>query len=94
MHYGQNLRYFTYGQGGYFSPEAYLLAGVPISWIGHYGPNFHYSVNGSIGGQAFQEESAAYFPLDTALEAASSNSKYPARTRFVKFATVDGAHSG
>ena len=36
MHYERNLRYFTYGQGGYFSPGAYLLAAVPLTFNGHY----------------------------------------------------------
>ncbi|MGN7983998.1 cellulose synthase subunit BcsC-related outer membrane protein [Burkholderia sp. 22313] len=33
-HYAQNLRYFTYGQGGYYSPQRYLSLGVPIEWAG------------------------------------------------------------
>ena len=70
MHYAHNLRYFTYGQGGYFSPEAYFLAAMPLSWTGHYGPDLHYTVTGSIGGQSFQENSEPYFPLDPRLQAA------------------------
>lgn len=77
MHYSHNLRYFTYGQGGYFSPEAYFLANVPVSWAGRYGQNFHYTVNGSLGTQAFQEGSAPYYPLDPALEANSKSPYYP-----------------
>jgi cellulose synthase operon protein C len=80
MHYAKNLRYFTYGQGGYFSPEAYFLASVPISWNGHSGQNLHYSLTGSMGGQAFQEDSSPFFPLDTALEAGVNNAAYPARS--------------
>jgi hypothetical protein len=70
MHYAHNLRYFTYGQGGYFSPEAYFVAAMPLSWTGHYGPNLHYTVTGSIGAQSFQEDSEPYFPLDPRLQAA------------------------
>ncbi|KUY80833.1 cellulose synthase subunit BcsC-related outer membrane protein [Burkholderia sp. RF4-BP95] len=33
-HYAQNLRYYTYGQGGYYSPQRYLSLGVPIEWAG------------------------------------------------------------
>jgi cellulose synthase operon protein C len=77
MHYAHNLRYFTYGQGGYFSPEAYFLAGMPLSWAGHYGPNLHYNVRGSIGVQSFQEDSEPYYPLDPGLQAAAGNPLEP-----------------
>lgn len=70
MHYAHNLRYFTYGQGGYFSPEAYFLAAMPLSWTGHYGTDLHYTVTASVGAQSFQENSEPYFPLDAQLQAA------------------------
>lgn len=80
MHYDHNLRYFTYGQGGYFSPGAYMLASVPFTFNGHYGPRFHYRVSGDFGAQAFQEDSAPYFPLDPAIQAANNNPYYPEQT--------------
>jgi len=80
MHYERNLRYFTYGQGGYFSPGAYLLAAVPLTFNGHYGAKFHYRAVGSLGMQAFQEDSAPYFPVDPVYQAAQGNPTYPERT--------------
>ena len=41
MHYDHNERGMTYGQGGYFSPNVYFLAGVPVTFNGRYGQNFH-----------------------------------------------------
>jgi hypothetical protein len=32
MHYGNNQDAFTFDMGGYFSPQAYFLANVPITW--------------------------------------------------------------
>jgi cellulose synthase operon protein C len=81
MHYAHNLRYFTYGQGGYFSPEAYFLAAMPLTWTGQYGPNLHYNVRGSIGAQSFQEDSEPYFPLDPNLQAQFGNPLYPVNSR-------------
>lgn len=69
MHYAHNERAETYGLGGYFSPNAYFLAGVPVTFRGHSGQNLHYVLNGSVGVQTFQESSAPYFPLDPALQA-------------------------
>lgn len=80
MHYTHNLRYFTYGQGGYFSPAAYMLAGVPFTFAGHYGPRFHYRAIGSIGLQAFQENSTPYYPLDPTLQYARGNPYYSEST--------------
>ena len=79
MHYQRNLRYFTYGQGGYFSPGAYMLAALPLTFTGHYGAKFHYVVIGSLGMQAFQEDSAPFFPLDPAYQGAQGNPSYPER---------------
>jgi hypothetical protein len=80
MHYAKNLRYFTYGQGGYFSPSAYLLGNVPVTINGHYGNRFHYQVEGSLGVQAFSEDTTAYFPLDLATQIAQGNPYYPGQT--------------
>jgi tetratricopeptide (TPR) repeat protein len=68
MHYDHNERAESYGLGGYFSPEAYFLAAVPITFNGHWMNNLHYVINGSVGVQTFQEDNDLYFPLDGALE--------------------------
>jgi hypothetical protein len=65
MHYTHNENAFTLGMGGYFSPQAYFLANVPISWTGHYQTRWHYNVMGSLGVQGFQENAAPLFPLDS-----------------------------
>ncbi len=80
MHYDHNLRYFTYGQGGYFSPAAYMLGGVPVTFNGHYGPKFHYRATGSFGLQAFQENSTPYYPLDPSIQFGRNNPYYPENT--------------
>jgi tetratricopeptide (TPR) repeat protein len=67
-HYDHNERGETYGLGGYFSPNAYFLAAVPVTFAGHNGAYFHYSVSGSAGLQTFQEDSQVYFPLDVPIQ--------------------------
>jgi hypothetical protein len=62
MHYDQNLRYFTLGQGGYFSPQSYFLFNAPLRWVGKW-ERMEYSVAGSLGSQFFSEDQSAYFPL-------------------------------
>ena len=80
MHYTNNENFFTYGHGGYFSPQAYYLANVPFSFQGKYGANVHYSAVAAFGVEAFQQDSAPLFPLDTALEVANMNASYSAQS--------------
>jgi tetratricopeptide (TPR) repeat protein len=67
-HFDHNERGLTYGFGGYFSPNVYFLASVPVTFAGHYKSDWHYLISGSVGLQTFQEDSAPYYPLDPATE--------------------------
>jgi hypothetical protein len=82
MHYSHNEQAFTYGKGGYFSPQAYFLGNVPFTWAGHSGTRWHYNLMGSLGVQAFQQQLAALFPLagQKSLEVSSGNLALPAMT--------------
>jgi thioredoxin-like negative regulator of GroEL len=82
MHYAHNEQAFTYGMGGYFSPQAYFLGNVPFTWAGHSGTRWHYNIMGSLGVQAFQQQLAALFPLagQKSLEVSSGNLALPATT--------------
>ncbi|MGF6963367.1 putative Zn-dependent protease [Paraburkholderia sp. WC7.3g] len=62
MGYNRNLSYFTYGQGGYFSPQQYVILNLPVEWSGRAGL-FTYDVKGSIGVQHYREDASNYFPL-------------------------------
>ena len=82
MHYGNNQDAFTFGMGGYFSPQSYFLANVPITWVGHYQTRWHYQVVGGLGVQAFQQDLTPLFPLPAqkASEIALNNAALPALT--------------
>jgi cellulose synthase operon protein C len=58
MHYSVNERYFTYGQGGYFSPNMFVLMNAPITWQANPVRNVTYEINGSLGVQTFQDNPA------------------------------------
>ncbi len=68
MHYEKNLRYFTIGHGGYFSPQQYFLFNVPVQWRGTYHRTIQYSATGSLGSQHFQEDQAPLFPTLPAVQ--------------------------
>ena len=73
MHFDHNELGLTYGQGGYFSPQSYFLAAVPITYTGHYLKDVHYVIAGSVGIQTFQSASAPYYPLDRGTQTGSGN---------------------
>jgi hypothetical protein len=73
LHYNtfdKNLRYFTYGQGGYFSPQRMLTALIPITFHNQISRDLSYDLRGSVGYQQFAEKNTPYFPDDPALQAA------------------------
>jgi len=78
MGYEKNSRYYTLGHGGYFSPQRYYVAGVPVTWQARH-RRVETSITGSLGIQYFREDTAKYFPLDAVLQA-SSKLLYPAQT--------------
>lgn len=69
MSYDKNLRYFTLGHGGYFSPQRYFSLSLPVDWTGRSG-QLSYRVDGSVGIQSFRENSAPYFPNNPSLQSA------------------------
>jgi tetratricopeptide (TPR) repeat protein len=72
--YNKNLDYYTYGQGGYFSPQTAIEATLPVEYTGKW-RGVSYSLKGQVGVMNFHETSSPYFPLDPNLQAlAEANS--------------------
>ena len=65
--YAENLRFFTLGQGGYFSPQFFLFAGIPLSWELHTDA-WTLSAGGALGVNWYQEDASPLFPADGALQ--------------------------
>lgn len=65
--YDKNLRFFTYGHGGYFSPQSMYALSVPFTWAQR-GQRFSYKLQGAVGLQHFDEKSADYFPGSSVLQ--------------------------
>jgi cellulose synthase operon protein C len=61
MHYDRNLQYFSLGQGGYFSPQAYGLASIPISYFARH-QRFEYRLRMSGGVQYISEDASPFYP--------------------------------
>ena len=68
QHYRRNLSGYTFGHGGYFSPQHLLALTVPVNWTGRSG-RLSWGLQGSAGLQAYREDAASYFPTDAAAQA-------------------------
>jgi hypothetical protein len=84
MGYDKNLRFFTFGQGGYFSPQSYVNVGIPMEYSGRTG-RLTYLAGGAIGVQTFHEQSSPAYPIEpgkqaTAKAAFGNLAFYPSRT--------------
>ncbi|MFP5267938.1 MAG: cellulose synthase subunit BcsC-related outer membrane protein [Acidobacteriota bacterium] len=90
MHYAQNQYDFTYGQGGYFSPQAFAIAGVPVNLTGRSRRHWRYKLSGSLGVQGYYQATTPYFPLDPALQISQGNPYYPASTTIGANYNFDG----
>ena len=67
MGYRYNLRYFTFGHGGYFSPQYFMNVGMPIVVEGDTGL-VRYNLNASLGFNWFRENGADAHPGQPALQ--------------------------
>lgn len=72
MGYDKNLSGYTFGHGGYFSPQRYFDFSVPVHWIGQSSQgNARWQVDASVGYQHFKADAAPYFPTDGAMQGAA-----------------------
>lgn len=69
--FDKNLRYFTYGHGGYFSPQQFVSLSVPLTWA-QTQDRLSYQLGGSLGIQHFREDGADYFPGDASAQSAAA----------------------
>ena len=87
--YTKNLRFFTLGQGGYFSPQSYVSALIPFTYRTKVDDDLTYEFGVAIGAQTFSEKSSPLYPSDPALQTqldngaswSGLNKRYPARSQ-------------
>jgi len=86
--YDQNLRNFSFGQGGYYSPQSYWALNVPIDYRGRMG-DLRYRVGATAGYAVWRESSSNVFPnnptLQSQLQAQVNALGGPTSTLFAAF---------
>lgn len=74
--YDKNLGHYTYGHGGYFSPQNYYALSVPVTWAQRSG-RLSYRIDGAIGVQSIKEDDAPVFPTRPDLQAQVQRTDIP-----------------
>lgn len=67
--FDRNLREFTFGQGGYFSPQQYFAVNIPVDYRGRSG-NLAWRLGGSVGYGTYREDASPLFPTDAGMQRA------------------------
>jgi Flp pilus assembly protein TadD len=60
-HYTNNQRFYSFGQGGYYSPQRYLSLGIPIEWAGRHDA-LNWDVTATLGVSNSYEKNSPYYP--------------------------------
>ncbi|MEN3261910.1 cellulose synthase subunit BcsC-related outer membrane protein [Sodalis endosymbiont of Spalangia cameroni] len=68
MAFDRNLSYFSYGQGGYFSPQNYISLSLPVDYIQTF-DDWNLTLGGAIGYQSYNQDKSDYYPNDPDMQA-------------------------
>lgn len=71
-HFAKDLSAFTWGHGGYYSPQRYISLALPLEWSGHEGP-LTWQVRGAVSVSRSAGNDTNFFPTAAALQAAQAN---------------------
>lgn len=74
--YEKNLRYYTLGHGGYYSPQRYLSLSLPLEWQGR-SERWSYQLQAALSHTNSREDDAPFYPDDAALQASAALSPLP-----------------
>jgi tetratricopeptide (TPR) repeat protein len=67
-HHSRNAGEYTFGHGGYYSPQNYRSLSVPVTYGERY-PRFSWVVRAAVSASRSQTQSADYFPTGPAMQA-------------------------
>lgn len=91
-YYAENQRHYTYGHGGYYSPQSYLSGALTADWIGRRG-DLAWRLRGTAGGSVSDEDPALFYPTRPDLQAAAAGQPLPAGQGFTA-PVYDGGSGG
>ena len=87
--YERNLQEYTFGHGGYYSPETYLNIAIPVELQGAR-RDWSYRIRASLSYSQSDIARAAFYPTDPELQAAAATSPLPSGFDAPYYDSVDG----
>jgi cellulose synthase operon protein C len=87
--YQHDLSNYTFGSGGYYSPQSYVSLATPVELGGQRG-GWVYKVRAAVSYSVSEVRSSAFYPDDAALQAAAARAPLPSGYRSPYFS---GYHS-
>ena len=91
--YDKNLRYYTFGQGGYYSPQSYLSLGLPVNLEGRWG-RLAYQLRSSVSHSNTREDATPFYPNNPELQQQALNSPLPSGYGQPIYASSSGSGIG
>ncbi|MDD5759830.1 MAG: cellulose synthase subunit BcsC-related outer membrane protein [Desulfobulbaceae bacterium] len=73
--FSENAGEYTFGHGGYYSPQSYRSLALPITF-GQRFIRFSYVLRGAVSTSWSETDAAPYFPSDSAMQSAAGNPFY------------------
>lgn len=74
--YSKDLSHYSFGQGGYYSPQSYTSVGLPLEFTGRVG-RWSYQLKGSVSYSWSRSTDSPFYPSDPALQALAVGSPLP-----------------
>lgn len=65
--YAENEGFYTFGQGGYYSPQSYLSLSLPLEWADRY-RELSWRLRGAISQSVSDDKTTPFYPVDPALQ--------------------------
>ncbi|WP_266181930.1 cellulose biosynthesis protein BcsC [Dyella humicola] len=67
-HYDNNQHFYTFGNGGYYSPQKYVSVSIPLDWSGRH-KRWSWELEASLGNSWTREDESPFFPTRSDLQA-------------------------
>lgn len=91
-YFEKNQRYYTFGHGGYYSPQSYLSGAITLDWMGRW-DRLAYRLRGTGSAGRTNEDSALFYPTRPDLQTAAAGQPLPAGQGFTA-PVYDGGSGG
>lgn len=91
--YSHDLSNYTFGSGGYYSPQSYVSVAAPVELAGRHA-GWVYKLRASISYSVSEVRSSAFYPNDVALQAAAAREPLPSGYTSPYFSGYHGSGVG